>query len=44
MFNTAPPCNLNSQDLSDNYFEGPIPESFQDANILNSASDVTLGG
>ena len=31
-------------DLSDNYFEGPIPESFQDANVLNSAANVLLDG
>jgi hypothetical protein len=31
-------------DLSDNYFEGPIPQEFEQTNILNTASNVVLNG
>ncbi|GBG00280.1 hypothetical protein Rsub_12959 [Raphidocelis subcapitata] len=31
-------------DLSDNYFEGPVPADFEDATVLNSVSTVTLNG
>jgi len=31
-------------DLSDNYFEGPIPDAFQDSSVLNSIATVMLSG
>jgi hypothetical protein len=31
-------------DLSDNYFEGPVPDDFEEATVLNSVVDVTLNG